>query len=88
MTTYEAKKASYASTVDMLYVLLDPNGDLSACSSIEDTPSGITVMYDRAGNAIGAEVPDFMEDYGVPATIPVDSKRPFNLHVSSAAGIR
>ncbi|GEM_PF-5358474 len=87
MRTYAASSASYAGAVDMLYVLINPNGDMSACHAIEDTPSGITVMYDRRGAVIGAEVPDFSERFSLPAMIPVDSHNPFAISVDNAAGL-
>lgn len=87
MRTYAASSASYADVVDMLYVLLDLNGSLSSCHSIEDTPSGIIVMYDAHGAVVGAEVPDFSERYRLPAMISVDSRVPFEISVDRAAGI-
>ena len=78
MRTYAASSASYAGAVDMLYVLINPNGDMSA---------GITVMYDRRGAVIGAEVPDFSERFSLPAMIPVDSHNPFAISVDNAAGL-
>ena len=85
--SYRASSASYASAVDMLYIIIDPSGCLSACHSIEDTPSGITVMYASDGSVIGAEVPDFLERYDLPATIEVDSSNPFEIMVDSARGL-
>lgn len=87
MRAYRASSASYASVIDMLYILLDPNGSLSACHAIEDTPSGITVMYGADGSVVGAEVPDFLECYKIPATITVDSNVPFEISVDSATGL-
>lgn len=87
MRSYRAASASYADVVDMLYILLDPNGSLSMCHSVEDTPSGITVMYAPDGSAIGAEVSDFSERYSLPATIHVDAKSPFDISVSEADGL-
>lgn len=88
MRAYRASSASYASVVDMLYVLISPNGSLSACHSIEDTPSGITVMYAKDGSVVGAEVSGFLERYELPATISVDSSSPFEITVDSASGIK
>lgn len=87
MRTYSASSASYTDVVDMLYVLIDPDGNLSRCHSVEDTPSGITVMYAADGSAIGAEVSDFSERYSLPATIHVDAKSPFDISVSEADGL-
>ena len=87
MRTYSAASASYADVVDMLYVMLDQNGSLARCHSIEDTPSGITVMYAADGSAIGAEVSDFSERYSLPATIHVDARTPFDITVSEADGL-
>ncbi|NJE80695.1 hypothetical protein E0L17_05060 [Olsenella sp. SW781] len=87
MRSYSAASASYADVVDMLYVLIDPSGSLSRCHSVEDTPSGITVMYSADGSAIGAEVSDFLERYSLPATIHVDAREPFDLTISEANGI-
>ena len=87
MRSYSAASASYADVVDMLYVLLDPNGSLAGCHSVEDTPSGITVMYVADGSAIGAEVSDFSERYSLPATIHVDARTPFDITVNEADGM-
>lgn len=83
MTVYRASSARYADLFDILYVLCGADGSLSRCSTVEDTPSGITVMYDRDGSVIGAEVSDFSERYSVPSTIRVDAKRPFDLRIDS-----
>ena len=83
MTVYRASSARYADLFDILYVLCGTNGSLSLCSSVEDTPSGITVMYDRNGSVIGAEVSDFSERYTVPSTIRVDAKKPFDLRIDA-----
>lgn len=85
--SYRASSASYASAVDMLYVIIDPSGDLSSCHSIEDTPSGITVMYASDGSVVGAEIPGFLERYGLPAKIEIDSSTPFEITVDSARGL-
>lgn len=83
MTVYRAKSARYADLFDILYVLCGADGSLSKCHSVEDTPSGITVMYDREGSVIGAEVSDFSERFVVPSTIKVDAKRPFELRIDN-----
>lgn len=87
MRSYSAALASYADVVDMLYVLLDPNGSLAGCHFVEDTPSGITVMYAADGSAIGAEVSDFSERYSLPATIHVDARTPSDITVNEADGM-
>lgn len=83
MTVYRATSARYADMFDILYVLCEPNGSLAKCHSVEDTPSGITVMYDEDGFVAGAEVSDFLERYKVPSTITVDAKTPFQLRIDS-----
>lgn len=85
MTRLCATDASYASAVDVLYVRL--GGDLSACSSVEDTPGGVTVMYSADGSVIGCEVADFSERYDLPAVVRVDAEKPFELAVTCADGL-
>lgn len=87
MGVCRAVSASYAQIIDMLYVLCKEGGSLSRCHSIEDTPSGITVMYDEDGSVIGAEISDFSERYDIPASILVDSSNPFMLSVDKADGL-
>ena len=86
MTTYSIEKgrASYHALLDMLYVGYG-NNSLDLCHSIEDTPSGITVMYDERGVFAGAEIPYFSKrSEGFPATVEVDSSSPFGLLIPSA----
>lgn len=87
MSGCEVVHAAYASAVDMLYIFCKDNGSLDFCHEIEDTPSGITVMYDNDGSVIGAEVPDFAKRYAIPATINVDAVKPFDLVVNTAEGL-
>lgn len=86
MGVCKAISASYAQVIDMLYVLCKEGVGLSRCRSVEDTPSGITVMYDEDGSVIGAEISDFSERYDIPASIRVDSSKPFTLSVDKAEG--
>lgn len=84
MTTYSIEKgrAAYHALFDMLYVGYGDNS-LDLCHSIEDTPSGITVMYDEDGKFAGAEIPFFAERYPtVPAIIAVDAAVPFTLFIA------
>lgn len=83
MTVYQASSARYADLFDILYVLCGADGSLTKCRSVEDTPSGFTVMYGDDGSVIGVEVSDFSERYSVPSTIDVDAKEPFRLRVDS-----
>lgn len=87
MTCLSAKDASYVGAVDVLYVRLGDNKSLSVCHSVEDTPSGITVMYSADGSVVGCEVADFSERYSIPAVIKVDTKKPFELSVERADGL-
>lgn len=71
--------ASYNPFIDMLYV-----GECESCYSIEDTPSGITVMYEKDGTVLGVEIPYFTENYSeAPVDISVDSSVPFCISVFS-----
>lgn len=83
MKTYEIARAdaAYYSLLDILYV-----GDVvSACDTVEDTPSGVTVMYNNDGSFAGAEIPDFVErGYGFDDSIEVDASEPFKLALSGA----
>lgn len=74
----ETYRARYVSAVDTLYA-----GDVdSPCSSVEDTPTGIVVMYGSDGSPIGIEVPCFAERYrNLPAIVDVDSVEPFSVCV-------
>ena len=86
MTTYsiDADRAAYHGLLDILYVGYGLNS-LDLCHSIEDTPSGITVMYDEHGVFAGAEIPYFSERFsGFPVTVEVDSAVPFGLSIPSA----
>lgn len=87
MSGYKAVRASYADAIDMLYVLCKEGASLSSCDSLEDTPSGFTVMYDGSGSVLGVEVSDFAERFQLPASIPVDAKTPFVLDVDEAEGL-
>lgn len=87
METYsiDADRAAYHKLLDILYVGYGL-GSLDSCCSLEDTPSGITVMYDENGSFAGAEIPFFSERFGdFPVVIEIDSVVPFGLSVSSAA---
>lgn len=86
MTMYsiDADRAAYHKLLDILYVGYGMNS-LDLCHSLEDTPSGITVMYDENGAFAGAEIPYFSERFGsFPATIEVDSTVPFGLAIPAA----
>lgn len=80
-----ALRAGYAEIVDMMYVTCRDGVDLSLACSIEDTPSGITVMYGDSGEVIGAEISDFSDKFGIPASINVDAKVPFVLNIDESA---
>lgn len=74
----EKDRAVYHELADMLYIGYG-SGTLDLCDSVEDTPSGITVMY-RGGEFAGAEVPFVSERYpSMPGRISVDSVRPFDI---------
>ena len=67
--------ASYHTLLDMLYA-----GDVSSpCYKVEDTPSGMTVMYSSSGNPIGVEVSDFSNWND--SDVLVDAETPFVLKV-------
>ena len=86
MTTYsiDVDRAAYHELLDILYVGYGPSS-LDLCHSLEDTPSGITVMYDECGAFAGAEIPCFSErSGGFPAAVEVDSAVPFGLSIPSA----
>jgi hypothetical protein len=84
MNRYAAEKASYHKLLDILYVGSD-GSDLDCCDHIEDTPSGIIVMYNKDGSFAGAEIPLFRKKYGkLPAIIDIDTLEPFELSVDSA----
>jgi len=87
MNEYKAVRATYAHAVDMLYIICKDDGSLDFCHEIEDTPSGITVMYDNDGSVIGAEISDFARRYTVPTTINVDTVKPFDIVINSAEGL-
>ena len=87
MTCLVAQSASYVGSVDVLYVNFNGRESLSACHAVEDTPSGITVMYSEDGAVVGCEVMDFSERYRLPAKIRVDTKNPFEVSVVQADGL-
>ncbi len=65
--------ASYHALLDMLYA-----GDVSSpCDKIEDTPSGMTVMYSSDGTPIGVEISQFSKRDS--DDVIVDAKSPFIL---------
>lgn len=86
MKTYTAQKdrAAYHRLLDVLYVGFT-DGGLENCSKIEDTPSGITVMYSKDGTPSGIEVPRFSSfSDGFPARLIIDAESPFEVDVKSA----
>lgn len=85
MMAVKAVRAGYAAIVDMMYVTCRDGADLSACGRIEDTPSGITVMYGDDGGVVGAEISDFYSRYDLPASIVVDAREPFRLDIDESA---
>ena len=70
--------ASYHRVIDVLFA-----GDVSSpCYSIEDTPSGMTVMRAEDGSPTGVEIPDFCKRFPeLPDIIEVDSTEPFSFSV-------
>lgn len=85
MAAVKAVRAGYASVIDMMYVTCLDDADLSSCYEVEDTPSGITVMYSEDGRVIGAEISDFSLRFSLPASISVDAKNPFTLDIDDSA---
>lgn len=81
----KAVRAGYAGIVDMMYVTCREDADLSLCHAVEDTPSGITIMYDADGSVIGVEISDFSCRYSIPARIEVDAQNPFTLDIDRSA---
>lgn len=82
--TVSPERAAYHKILDVLYVGFS-DGGLESCSRIEDTPSGITVMYSKDGMPTGVEVPKFSSiSSGFPARVFVDSASPFEVNVVSA----
>ena len=70
-------RASYFEPLDILYVAYGDHS-LDSCHTIEDTPSGITVMYDDENCFAGAEIYDLSKRVqSLPATLLVDAKTPF-----------
>lgn len=73
----------YEGHADVLYVLCKRNASLSSCSALEDTPSGITVMYDCDGSVIGVEVFDLSDKYcEMPSRIHIDARVPFDIELN------
>ncbi len=81
----KATRAAYAEAADVLYVTCSPESSLSLCHSVEDTPSGMTVMRDAEGRVSGVEVCDFSGRFSIPGLIPVDSDDPFTISVGQEA---
>ena len=80
----ERDRAAYHRLLDVLYVGFS-DGGLESCSRIEDTPSGITVMYSSDGSPSGIEVPYFSSfSDGFPVRLIVDAESPFEVDVESA----
>lgn len=84
MKRYSAGKASYHKMLDIMYVGIN-DAHLDICDKIEDTPSGIIVMYDNNGAFAGAEIPLFSKRFGnLPAVVSVDASDPFELTINEA----
>ncbi|MFR7671482.1 MAG: hypothetical protein ACLU0O_13105 [Collinsella sp.] len=59
------------------------DASLSSCSALEDTPSGVTVMYDCDGSVIGVEVFDLSDKYcEMPSRIHIDARAPFDIELN------
>ena len=88
METYiiENGRAAYYAPLDILYVGYGDNS-LDKCHEIEDTPSGITVMYDDNNNFAGAEVYSFSSRISsIPGIITIDAKNPFKIFIPELTG--
>lgn len=73
----------YEGYADVLYVLCKRDASLSSCYAVEDTPSGISVMYDCDGSVIGVEVFDLSEKYyEMPSRIHIDARVPFDIELN------
>lgn len=84
METYkiESGRAAYYKPLDILYIGYG-NNSLDRCHAIEDTPSGITVMFDENNAFAGAEVNNFSSRVSsIPAIIDVDSINPFKILIT------
>ena len=80
-------RASYYEPLDILYLTYG-DGSLSCCDAVEDTPSGVTVMYGEDGELDAAEIYDLFERISsLPATILIDAAVPFTLTINGAIGV-
>lgn len=78
-----AVDSRYEGYADALYILCKRDASLSSCFAVEDTPSGITVMYDCDGSVIGVEVFDLSDKYyEMPSRIHIDAKAPFDIELN------
>ena len=79
-------RAAYYAPLDVLYIGYGDNS-LDSCHAIEDTPSGICVMYDRNGLFAGAEIYDASKTIsGTPCVVTIDASVPFRINLPAIPG--